>query len=158
MRTLCFFLSWCLIATCYALKIIAIEPQILDAAPFLEMPQTITKKSHEPKGDEVFPLPVTSHIQPGVMHAYATKKIAFSQVIFLVGDDALSRTWLKKQAHSLQKSRAIGLVTNLKTSKALDELVALAGLPLHPMNVDELASLLDATCYPFAYEAGTVWQ
>ncbi len=158
MRTLFFFISWSFIATCYALKVIALESPVIDATPYLEAGQVQSKREVTQTKSEEFPLPVTSLIKPGTVNIHAIKNSRLSLVLFVVGDDARSRAWLKAHALQLQKSKALGLVTNVATSRALHELTELAGLPLQPVDVDELASLLEVRHYPFAYDAGVIWQ
>lgn len=158
MRTLCIFFSWCLITTCYALKIIALEMPVVEAAPYLELNQTQHAKRTEPPELEEFPLPVSSRISAGAVTTHTMKQNLLSHALFVVGDDAISRAWLKTHASQLQKLHAIGFVTNVATSTALHELIELAGLPLAPVDIDELALLFDAPHYPFVYDAGVVWQ
>lgn len=158
MRTLFFFISWGFIVTCYALKVIALESPIIDATPFLEAGPVPSKQEGAQTESEEFPLPVTSRIKPGTVNTHAIKNSGLSHALFVVGDDARSRAWLKAHALQLQKSKALGLVTNVATSRALHELTQLAGLPLQPIDVDELASLLEVRHYPFAYDAGVIWQ
>lgn len=158
MRTLFFFISWGFIVTCYALKVISIEAPVIDAAPYLEAGQVPSKQEGAQTESEEFPLPVTSRINPGTVNTHTIKNSRLSHALFVVGDDARSRAWLKAHALQLQKSRALGLVTNVATSRALHELTQLAGLPLQAVDVDELASLLEVHHYPFAYDSGVVWQ
>lgn len=158
MRTLCFFIFWCLITTCYALKVIALEIPVIEAAPYLESDQTQREKHTEHPDSEKFPLPVYSYIKAGPVTTHTMKQNLLSHPLFVVGDDALSRSWLKKHASQLQKLHAIGFVTNVATSTALHELIELAGLPLAPVDIDELAILCDASHYPFVYDVGVVWQ
>lgn len=158
MRTLCFFISWCLITTCYALKVIALEMPVIEAAPYLESNQTQRENNTERSDSEEFPLPVSSHIKAGSVTKHTMKQNLLSHALFVVGDDALSRAWLKTHASQLQKLHAIGFVTNVTTNTALHELIELAGLPLAPVDIDELALLFDAPHYPFVYDAGVVWQ
>lgn len=158
MRTLFFVLCWSFIAACYALKVIAIESPVIDATSYLEAGQVEWNKEVTPPQTEEFPLPVTSRIKPGTVNTHTFKNGRLSYVFFVVGDDARSRAWLKENAAPLQKSKALGLVTNVATSHALQELTQLAGLPLQPVDVDELASLLDVHHYPFVYDSGVIWQ
>jgi integrating conjugative element protein (TIGR03765 family) len=158
MRTLSFFIFWCLITTCYALKVIALEMPVIKAAPYLGSKQTLQENHKEHPDLEEFPLPVSSRISAGAVTTHTMKQNLLSHALFVVGDDALSRAWLKKHARQLQKLHAIGFVTNVATSTALHELIELAGLPLAPVDIDELALLFDAPHYPFVYDAGVVWQ
>ncbi|KTC94858.1 PFL_4695 family integrating conjugative element protein [Legionella feeleii] len=158
MRTLFFFITWLFIATCYALKVIALESPVIDAAPYLGAgPIQSTRDGIKPR-PQAFPLPVVSRIKPGVVGRHAINNSRLSHVLFVVGDDLGSRAWLKAHAALLQKKKALGFVTNVATSEALHELTQLAGLPLQPVDVDELAALLAVHHYPFAYDSGVVWQ
>lgn len=71
------------------------------------------------------------------------------QPIFLVGDDELSRTWLRQRAASLLALNAIGLVVNVDTAQGLARLRDLApGLTLSPVSGDDLAQRLGVRHYP----------
>ena len=158
MRAFAVFLSWFFIAGCYALKIIALESPVIDAAPYTTSGQVPWEQETPPNEGQDFPLPVTSRITPGTVHTHFIKNSAFPQSLFVVGDDPLSRTWLKTHALRLQQIKALGFVTNVTTSKALHELSELAGRPLQPVVVDELALLLNVNHYPLAFNLGVVWQ
>lgn len=158
MRTLFIFAFWSFIATCYGLEVVAHELPVLDARPYLESayPQELNVLDVNP--DEAFPLPVSSRLSPGTIEKHAIKNNVFSQSFFVIGDDALSRAWLKQHAQHLQQMHAIGFVTNVATGKALEALNQLAKTPLQPVDVDELAHLLHVRHYPFVLDEGVVWQ
>ena len=71
------------------------------------------------------------------------------QPIFLVGDDELSRIWLRQRAASLLALSAVGLVVNVDTAESLARLRELApGLTLSPVSGDDLAQRLGVRHYP----------
>ena len=71
------------------------------------------------------------------------------QPIFLIGDDASSRQWLIQRAAVLRELNAVGLVVNVESSTALEELRQLAaGLQIAPTSGDQLAELLGLQHYP----------
>lgn len=103
-------------------------------------------------------LPVTSQLKPGPVARQAIKPGTLVYPLFVVGDDARSRAWLSDNRAELTRMNALGLVTNIASTKIFRELEALAGVPLQPVNVDELAAVFHVLHYPFIAEGGFVWQ
>ncbi|MEO3691365.1 integrating conjugative element protein [Roseateles paludis] len=69
--------------------------------------------------------------------------------LFLVGDDARSRAWLRQRHAALRELGAVGLVVNVESMAALVELRHLApGLTLAPASGDDLAQRLGLRHYP----------
>ncbi len=78
---------------------------------------------------------------------------------FLVGDDARSRAWLQQRAGALRQLSAAGLVVNVESPQALQELRALApGLVLSPASGDDLARRLGLRHYPALLTATGIEQ
>lgn len=102
-------------------------------------------------------LPVHSaRLTPG---AVTPKVIAAPglQPIFLIGDDSASRLWLHGRLHDLRAIRAIGLVVEVQTASALDELRKMApGIMLVATPADELAQRLGLTHYPVLITATAI--
>ncbi|MFV0277315.1 MAG: integrating conjugative element protein [Parahaliea sp.] len=81
------------------------------------------------------------------------------QPLFLVGDDELSRSWLRQRADTLQALRAVGLVVNIDTADGLARLRDLApGLILSPASGDDLAQRLEIRHYPVLITATGIEQ
>jgi integrating conjugative element protein (TIGR03765 family) len=79
--------------------------------------------------------------------------------LFLVGDDERSRTWLRQRLDRLSELNAVGLVVNVGSSAALDELRRLApGLTLSPGSGDDMAQRLGLKHYPVLITATRVEQ
>jgi integrating conjugative element protein (TIGR03765 family) len=142
------------------LKVLAIEGPVIDAAPFIEHQSMIASENENEPLDfaQDFPLPVKSRITAGKVLSHGQANNPIAEALFVVGDDALSRAWLKKHAAQLQAIHAIGFVTNIEKTSSLTELSALAGLPLQPVDIDALADALGVNHYPFASESGAIWQ
>ena len=69
--------------------------------------------------------------------------------LFLVGDDARSRAWLRQRHAALRELGAVGLVVNVESMAALTALRRLApGLTLSPASGDDLAQRLGLRHYP----------
>lgn len=69
--------------------------------------------------------------------------------LFLVGDDALSREWLKANAGALAEQHAVGMIVNVTDMTAVRELRELApGVSLAPASGSELARRLQIAHYP----------
>ncbi|WP_454868435.1 integrating conjugative element protein [Pseudomonas farris] len=78
---------------------------------------------------------------------------------FLIGDDARSRTWLKQRSPVLIKLNAVGLVINIESKAALDNLRQEAtGLTLTPVSADDLAQRLNLQHYPVLITASSLEQ
>lgn len=79
--------------------------------------------------------------------------------VFLIGDDARSRDWLRQRLNQLRALDAIGLVVQVETPQALAALRALApGLTLAPVSGDELAQRLNVRHYPVLITATAIEQ
>lgn len=79
--------------------------------------------------------------------------------LFLVGDDPRSRHWLQQRYSTLRELGAVGLVVNVDTPTALDQLRQLTpGLTLSPVSADDLAQRLNLHHYPALITAGAIEQ
>lgn len=79
--------------------------------------------------------------------------------IFLIGDDDLSRAWLRERGDALRDRNAIGLVVNVETAQALTSLrQAAGGLTLAPVSGDDLAARLGLNHYPVLITATGIEQ
>ena len=69
--------------------------------------------------------------------------------LFLIGDDDLSREWLKANAGALAEQHAAGMIVNVTDMDAMRELRELApGVSLAPASGSELARRLQIAHYP----------
>ena len=69
--------------------------------------------------------------------------------LFLIGDDALSREWLKANAGALAEQHAAGMIVNVTDMDTVRELRELApGVSLAPASGSELARRLQIEHYP----------
>jgi integrating conjugative element protein (TIGR03765 family) len=102
-----------------------------------------------PSGAEDALLPVHSALlSPGDEPRRAIRAPGLTP-IFLIGDDERSRTWLQQQQGMLRDLRAAGLVVNVASIAALDQLRRLApGITLSPVSGDDLARRLGIRHYP----------
>jgi len=79
--------------------------------------------------------------------------------LFLIGDDARSRTWLRARIESLRTLRAVGFVVNVDSPDALASLRQLAsGVTLVPASGDDLAQRLKLNHYPALITATGIEQ
>jgi integrating conjugative element protein (TIGR03765 family) len=94
-------------------------------------------------------LPVRSlTLTPGTVARHALEAPGL-QPFFLIGDDAISRAWLRRHAASLQARGAVGLVINVDTMAGLAQLRHIApALRLSPTPADDLAGRLGLRHYP----------
>lgn len=94
-------------------------------------------------------LPVTTpELTPGVVD---DRPLALAGIgaLFLVGDDEMSRAWLRQNAAMLAQKNAAGLVVNVADTAGLSALRVLApGVQLAPASGGELARRLQIAHYP----------
>ncbi|MFB8831378.1 integrating conjugative element protein [Azotobacter sp. CWF10] len=104
-------------------------------------------------------LPVVSwSLSPGPVESRAVD-IPGLRPVFLVGDDSLSRSWLRLQRDKLRRLNALGLVVNVASPAGLAELRQLAeGLRLIPVTGDDLAALLGFSHYPVLVTSSYIEQ
>lgn len=93
------------------------------------------------------------HVQSRAIHAPGLMPV------FLIGDDDLSKIWLKERLDILRKIGAVGLVVNVETAQALQTLKILVGdLMLSPVSGDDLARRLQLSHYPVLITATGIEQ
>jgi integrating conjugative element protein (TIGR03765 family) len=81
------------------------------------------------------------------------------QPLCLIGDDPLSRTWLKARLATLQQLHAVGLIVEVHSFAALQALRAAApGVLLVPASGDDIAKRLDLHHYPVLITATGIEQ
>lgn len=104
-------------------------------------------------------LPVRSMLlSPGEV-PYRTLDVPGLPPLFLIGDDPRSITWLQQRYLTLRELNAMGLVVNIDSSAALNQLrQAAPGLTLSPVSADDLAQRLQLQHYPVLITAGAIEQ
>ena len=152
MRKLSLVLGLTMIASCYAYEIINTKTYISTTEA------EITQGSLKLQEMIDLRLPAKSTAFAGLVTQHKIDFAGFSYSIFIIGDDALSRKWLREHAEILKKIQAIGFVTNIQTHEAYEALQELAGVPLLPANVDDLLGVLKTDHYPLIAHHGDVWQ
>lgn len=112
----------------------------------------VVASSSEPLSTSVTPvmgLPVsTPELTPGKVED-RTLNLAGMRPLFLIGDDDLSRRWLAMRRDALVQLNAVGLVVNVASEAALNDLKKHAdGLELLPVSGSDLAKRLGLSHYP----------
>lgn len=104
-------------------------------------------------------LPVRSaQLTPGIVEPRSIEAQGL-RPIFLVGDDERSRSWLRERRETLLALDAVGLVVNVESSTALDELRRVArGLTLLPTSGDDIARRVGLAHYPVLITATSIEQ
>lgn len=152
MRPVAMIVCFLMIASCYAFKISSMEE-------FYEVDQNrITEDSLKLQESLDSRLPVKSKTTAGLVSRHKVSFEGFSNPIFIIGDDAVSKQWLNDRAKKLREIHALGFITNIKDPATLQNLQSVYDLPLLPANVDDLMILLDADHYPLMMNKGVVWQ
>ncbi|EGT3611403.1 integrating conjugative element protein [Morganella morganii] len=128
------------------------------AAPFYDAINNAQNEWETPQS-EVLPLPPvvsqamalpvrTPEMTPGKVDVRLLNLPGIG-ALYLVGDDALSREWLENHAEKLKAMNAVGMVVNVESESALQELRELAqGGILSPMPGSDLAARLQLSHYP----------
>ena len=81
------------------------------------------------------------------------------QPLCLIGDDPLSRSWLKAHLTTLQQLHAVALIVEVRSFAGTQALRALApGLVLVPASGDDIARRLDLHHYPVLITATGIEQ
>lgn len=107
--------------------------------------------------DEMLPVS-TPEMTPGRVEKRRCELTGMTPV-FLVGDDALSRTWLEQRRADLQRLHATGLVVNVSDNAALLELqVRVPGVMLLPASGSDIARRLHLKNYPVLITADGLSQ
>jgi integrating conjugative element protein (TIGR03765 family) len=104
-------------------------------------------------------LPVLSKaLTPGTVKPRALDAAGLPS-FFLVGDDPLSKSWLKQRQTRLAALNAVGLVVNVQSKAALEHLRQIApGLTLSPVSADDLGQRLKLQHYPVLITADRLEQ
>lgn len=143
MRKLSIMAMLLMIASCYAWQIDAQVP---------------TEESLQLEAKQDVRLPASSKANTGKVARRKLNLVNFSYSIFIIGDDAVSQSWLKEHARELEKMGALGFVTNISDSSQLEALQDLIQAPLLPANVDDLLAIFGESHYPLIFNEGEIWQ
>ncbi|OBW95826.1 MULTISPECIES: integrating conjugative element protein [Gallibacterium] len=158
MRFLTIFFLLCYSITASALEVIA-DVGGESALRFYEPIQpviapnnsdtVVNSKMLPPTFHEKDLLPIVSHLMTVGKVSSRKMNLPTMQPIFLIGDDAMSETWLKQRLAYLTEISATGLVVNIKDYERLQQLRTIAkSVPLLPVSADDLAQRLKLTHYP----------
>lgn len=114
------------------------QPEVQERAPAVTRP-----------AGEAGMLPVsTPELTPGPV-ASRPLNLPGIGALFLVGDDALSRAWLRENAARLQQLHAAGMMVNVESAEGVASLRALVpGLTMAPASGSTLARRLQLSHYP----------
>ena len=81
------------------------------------------------------------------------------QPFFIVGDDPISREWLRINAKHLRKLGAYGIVTAVDSATRLNHMVNALQIPMAPINADSLFEALGFAVWPVLVSAdGSISQ
>jgi|GEM_PF-3129702 len=152
MKNLALISALFMITTCYAYEVINMDSYIKEAQEHL----TEESLALEAKMDAR--LPAISKATVGKITKHKIELNNFTYSIFIIGDDALSRQWLKEHTKELEEKNALGFITNIESSSSLQELQELTKAPLLPANVDDLLALFKESHYPLIFHEGEIWQ
>ncbi|WP_457183562.1 integrating conjugative element protein [Pantoea agglomerans] len=129
---------------------------IFDAVNRQDSPAPV---SAPPAQGEAAMLPVTTpEMSPGAVNPRDLQLPGIG-ALFIIGDDDVSRSWLRHNAQRLSARGAVGLVVNVDSQDALDGLRGLApGMTLAPASGSDLARRLQLTHYPVLITDGGLTQ
>lgn len=103
-------------------------------------------------------LPVSSKAIAGKVDRRKLSLNNFTNSVFIIGDDSVSRQWLREHSEELEAANALGFVANITESESLQALQQLTKAPLLPANVDDLMTIFQECHYPLAFIQGELWQ
>ncbi len=152
MRKLSLLAGLLMITSCYAYQIVNTEQYIKDAQ------EQLTEESLKLQEQLDARLPAISKASTGKVLKRKIELVNFSYSIFIIGDDAVSRQWLKDHTQELEEKNALGFITNINSSSNLQELQQLTKAPLLPANVDDLLAIFKESHYPLIFHEGEIWQ
>ncbi|HBO7318681.1 TPA: integrating conjugative element protein, partial [Pseudomonas aeruginosa] len=100
----------------------------------------------------------SARLSPGQVQGRAINAPGL-QPLFLVGDDTLSRTWLKERVDELRGLQAVGLAVNVASEARLTEIRAWGkGLQILPAPADDLVDRLGLRHYPALITSTAIQQ
>ena len=141
-----------MINSCYAWQIINTEQYIKEAQ------SQLTEKSLRLQEKCDARLPVFSKATAGKVERRRLALTNFTTSVFIIGDDPVSRQWIKEHSEELEAANALGFVANITESEQLQTLQQLTKAPLLPANVDDLMAIFQESHYPLAFIARELWQ
>lgn len=103
-------------------------------------------------------VPAKSKAAAGKVSAKKIDRSLFNTAIFIIGTDKTSQQWLQQHQKQLQDLQAIGFITNVDNFEIIVQLQEQSQLPLLPVNVDPLMTLIHEQHYPLVIAGGEVWQ
>ncbi|TAL60406.1 MAG: integrating conjugative element protein [Legionella sp.] len=152
MKKLVIIAALLMITSCYAYEVINMDSYIKEAQEHL------TEESMALEATIDARLPAMSKATFGKITKHKIELTNFTYSIFIIGDDALSRQWLKEHTKELEEKNALGFITNIESSSSLKALQELTNAPLIPANVDDLLALFKESHYPLIFHEGEIWQ
>jgi len=103
-------------------------------------------------------IPAKSKASTGKVSAKKFDNPLLDTNIFIIGADKSSQQWLQQHQKKLQDLQAIGFITNVDNFEIIAQLQEQSQLPLLPVNVDPLMTLINEQHYPLIIAGGEVWQ
>lgn len=138
----------------------------MSALPYYESlnigPKTAGKaRSQMPRSNagvkQMFPL--TSELTPGNVQDRSITLPSLAAPIFIVGDDAMSMAWLRKNSKTLIDLQAIGWAVSVRDQASLDRIKAeIPGLAVQPIRGDGFARRLGLRNYPVLITRSAIEQ
>lgn len=152
MRKLSIIAGVLMITSCYAWQIINTEQYIKEAQSQLTEESLWLQEKLDAR------LPVSSQATTGKVERRKLELTNFTNPVFIIGDDAVSRQWLKDHSAELEAANALGFVANITENTQLQAFQQLTKAPLLPANVDDLMAIFQESHYPLAFIEGELWQ
>jgi integrating conjugative element protein (TIGR03765 family) len=90
----------------------------------------------------------TKELTPGVVKRREVSFKNFSQPIYIVGDDELSKNWLRKYESRLNNLKATGFIVNVNSNASYLRLSKELGVNPIPINGKEMAEHFGIKHYP----------
>jgi integrating conjugative element protein (TIGR03765 family) len=136
-----------------ATQVIANLGRTESAAPYLKQLMQVNGnqkpiKTTQPTTYEMNYVVHTKELTPGVVKRRKVSFKNFSQPIYIVGDDELSKNWLKKYKDRLNGLKATGFIVNVSSNKSYLQFSKEFGVNPIPINGKEMAEHFGIKHYP----------
>lgn len=144
----------CTIIKCFAAtRVIATLGRTESTTPYLEKIMQMNGEQKlvetaQPTTYEMNYVVYTKELTPGTVKCRKVDFKNFTQPIYIVGDDDLSKKWVKQYADRLKALKATGFIVNVKSNESYLNFTKELGFNPVPINGKEMAENFGFKHYP----------
>lgn len=100
----------------------------------------------------------TNLMTPGYVRERVIHISLLDRPIFIVGNDDLSKKWLKEYSHRLNQIHAVGFIVNTQGNRETKSIASKYHVALVPVNGDELSKRFNLKHYPVLISKNRIEQ